>query len=226
MVSARPEGAVGQALDIGRSSIGNAAPDCGHLAPPVPGAGRDALIASNDVNNPTRPPIAVTPDSPVCRPIKIRLLATLALLLLAGPGQAQISNLLSAKPKSETVKPAEAPAAVDPRTEAEKQLAEARRQQEAGRIESGTAPDAEQLPTTEHQRLLDRLVAAYGERLNLMDEADGLRKAAPKLQDRSEQIAEFADAHEFVRELAAPPVSRRIPPRPRRCRWGWRKKCP
>ncbi len=82
----------------------------------------------------------MTPDSPVCRPLKIRLFVTLALLLLAGPGQAQISNLLSAKPKSETVKPAEAPAAVDPRTEAEKQLAEARRQQEAGRIESGTAP--------------------------------------------------------------------------------------
>ena len=96
------------------------------------------------------------------------------------------------RPKSEAVKPAEAPAAVDPRAEAEKQLAEARRQQETGRIESGTAPDAEQLPTTEHQRLLDRLVAAYGERLNLIDEADGLRKSTPKLQDRSEQTTEFA----------------------------------
>jgi len=116
----------------------------------------------------------------------------LALLLPAGPGQAQITNPFSAKPKSEAVKPAEAPAAADPRAEAEKYLAEARRQQEAGRIESGAAPDAEQLPTTEHQRLLDRLVAAYGERLNLLDEADGLRKSVPKLQDRSEQIAEFA----------------------------------
>ncbi|MER2507047.1 MAG: mechanosensitive ion channel domain-containing protein [Azonexus sp.] len=134
----------------------------------------------------------VIPHFTACRPNKIARVAALALLLLAGPGQAQIANLLSAKPKSEAVKPAEAPAAVDPRTEAEKQLAEARRQQEAGRVESGASPDAEQLPTTEHQRLLDRLVAAYGERLNLMDEADGLRKAAPKLQDRSEQIAEFA----------------------------------
>lgn len=122
----------------------------------------------------------------------IRLLAVLALLLLAGPGQAQIPNLLSAKPKSEAVKPAEAPAAVDPRADAEKHLAEARKQQEAGRIESGAAPDAEQLPTTEHQRLLDRLVATYGERLNLLDEAEGFRKSAPKLQDRSEQVAEFA----------------------------------
>lgn len=134
----------------------------------------------------------VIPHTTACRPNKIARVAALALLLLAGPGQAQIPNLLSAKPKSEAVKPAEAPAAVDPRAEAEKHLAEARRQQEAGRIESGTAPDAEQLPTTEHQRLLDRLVAAYGERLNLIDEADSLRKSAPRLQDGSEQVAEFA----------------------------------
>ncbi len=134
----------------------------------------------------------MTPDSLYRRSRGIRLFAALALLLLAGPGQAQIPNLLSAKPKSEAVKSAEAPAAVDPRADAEKHLAEARKQQEAGRIESGAAPDAEQLPTTEHQRLLDRLVATYGERLNLLDEAEGLRKSAPKLQDRSEQIAEFA----------------------------------
>ncbi len=150
------------------------------------------MIASKRLDNPTRLTMPVIPHFTACRPNKIARVAALALLLLAGPGQAQIANLLSAKPKSEAVKPAEAPAAVDPRTEAEKQLAEARRQQEAGRVESGASPDAEQLPTTEHQRLLDRLVAAYGERLNLMDEADGLRKAAPKLQDRSEQIAEFA----------------------------------
>ncbi len=156
------------------------------------GTGREVPIAGKVVNNPNRPPIPVAPDTLSRRSRGIRLLAVLALLLLAGPGQAQIANLFSAKPKSEAAKPAQAPAAVDPRAEAEKHLAEAQRQQEAGRIESGAAPDAEQLPTTEHQRLLDRLVAAYGERLNLMDEADGLRKSAPKLQDRSEQIAEFA----------------------------------
>ena len=155
-------------------------------------AGRDALNGSNDLTNPTRPPIPVIRNPPSCRPIKIRLVAAFALLLLAGPGQAQIANLLSPKPKSEAVKPAEPPAAVDPKAEAEKHLAEARRLQEAGRIESGVSPDAEQLPTSDHQRLLDRLVAAYGERLNLIDEADGLRKSAPNQQDRSEQIAEFA----------------------------------
>lgn len=133
-------------------------------------------------------------DSQLSRlpPLKIRLLITLALLLLAGPGQAQIANFLTTKPKIEAAKGADAPAPVDPRAEAEKQLAEARGQQEAGRRESGTAPEAEELPTTERQRLLDRLVAAYGERLNLIDEADSLRKSALKLEDRSEQVAEFS----------------------------------
>ena len=78
----------------------------------------------------------MTRNSPSCHAIKIRLVAAFALLLLAAPGQAQIANLLSPKPKSEAVKPAETPAAVDPRAEAEKHLAEARRLQEAGRIES------------------------------------------------------------------------------------------
>ena len=122
----------------------------------------------------------------------IHLVAILALLLAAGPSQAQLGSLFPAKPKPAPTKPATAPVAVDPRIEAEKHLAEAQRQQEAGRIESGGAPDAEQLPTTERQRLLDRLVAAYGERLNLLDETDALRRSTPKQQDRSEQIAEFA----------------------------------
>ena len=122
----------------------------------------------------------------------IRLLAVLALLLTASPGHAQLGSLFPAKPKTAPTSPAATPVAVDPRIEAEKHLAEAQRQQEAGRIESGTTPDAEQLPTTERQRLLDRLVAAYGERLNLLDEADGLRKSAPRQQDKSDQIAEFA----------------------------------
>jgi len=162
------------------------------LLPLMSGAGPDVLITSNDLNNPTRPFIPVTPNSPVCRPLKIRLLVTLALLLLAGPGQAQIANLLNAKPKIEAAKGADAPAPVDPRAEAEKQLAEARGQQEAGRRENGTAPEAEELPTTERQRLLDRLVAAYGERLNLIDEADSLRKSA--LGRRIFRLAPLPDA--------------------------------
>ena len=157
-----------------------------------PGAAPGGLSARHDSNQPTRTPIAVTTGHPSRCDIKRHLLAVLALLLLAGPGQAQIANLFSAKPKSETAKPAQAPVAVDPRAEAEKQLAEARRQQEAGRIENGAAPDAEQLPANEHQRLLDRLVAAYGERLNLMDEVDSVAKAARELLDRSERIAEFS----------------------------------
>lgn len=120
------------------------------------------------------------------------LLVAVMLAVLAAPGQAQIANLLSPKAKSDSVKPQPAPDAVNLRAEAEKQLADARRQQEVERIESGASPDAEQLPTTEHQRLLDRLVAAYGERLNLIDDAETVRKSAPRLQDRSQQLAEFA----------------------------------
>jgi small-conductance mechanosensitive channel len=138
------------------------------------------------------PPYPLAVSSRLVRLFRRPLLAAAILLVLAAPGQAQIPGQLSSKVRNEAVKPVAAPVAVDRRNEAEKQLAEARRQQEAGRIESGAAPDAEQLPTTEYQRLLDRLVAAYGERLNLLDEVDGLRKSAPRQQKNAEQIAEFA----------------------------------
>ena len=138
------------------------------------------------------PPYPLAVSSRLVRLFRRPLLAAAILLVLAAPGQAQIPGQLSSKVRNEAVKPVAAPVAVDRRNEAEKQLAEARRQQEAGRIESGAAPDAEQLPTTEYQRLLDRLVAAYGERLNLLDEVDGLRKSAPRQQNNAEQTAEFA----------------------------------
>jgi len=161
----------------------------------MPAESSPGLIEGADTGSrqaPTMPAGRLALNHRFLRLARRHLLAAVSLMILAAPGQAQIPSLLPSKPKSETVKPAEAPAAVDLRTEAEKQLAEARRQQEAGRIESGAAPDAEQLPTSEHQRLLDRLVAAYGERLNLMDEADSIRKSVPKMQDRSELIGEFA----------------------------------
>jgi len=138
------------------------------------------------------PPYPLAVSSRLVRLFRRPLLAAAILLVLAAPGQAQIPGQLSSKVRNEAVKPVAAPVAVDRRNEAEKQLAEARRLQEAGRIESGAAPDAEQLPTTEYQRLLDRLVAAYGERLNLLDEVDGLRKSAPRQQNNAEQTAEFA----------------------------------
>ncbi|MGB8240124.1 MAG: hypothetical protein WCE66_03730, partial [Azonexus sp.] len=62
------------------------------------------------------------------------LLTTAALICLAGSVQAQIPNLLPAKPATEAVKPVEAPAPGDQRAAAEALLAEARRQQEAARL--------------------------------------------------------------------------------------------
>ena len=140
----------------------------------------------------TMPPDPVTLDYRLLRLARPLLLAAMAIMLIAGPCHAQISNLFPVKPKSEAVKPAAAPVAVDPRAEAEKQLTEARRQQDAGRLENGSTPNADDHPATERQRLLDRLVVAYGERLNLIDEADALKKSLPNLQDKPALVAEFA----------------------------------
>jgi len=116
----------------------------------------------------------------------------MALMFIVGPGHAQITNLLPAKPRNEAAKPAETPSTNDLRSQAETHLAEARRQQEAGRLEDGTTPNINDQPATERQRLLDRLVVAYGERLNLIDEADTLKKPLPKQQDKPALVAEFA----------------------------------
>ncbi|MGA7477456.1 MAG: mechanosensitive ion channel domain-containing protein, partial [Azonexus sp.] len=120
------------------------------------------------------------------------LLTTAALICLAGSVQAQIPNLLPAKPATETVKPAEAPAPGDQRAAAEALLAEARRQQEAARLEDGSAPATDDLPANERQRVLDRLVLVYGERVNLIDETATLKKSAAEMQDKPALAAEFS----------------------------------
>ena len=120
------------------------------------------------------------------------LLTTVALVCLAGPGLAQIPNLLPAKPKSEAAKPAEVPAPRDQRAEAEALLAEARRQQEAARLEDGSAPATDDLPANERQRVLDRLVLVYGERVNLIDESATLKKSAAEMLDKPALGAEFS----------------------------------
>ena len=120
------------------------------------------------------------------------LLTTVALVCLAGPGLAQIPNLLPAKPKSEAAKPAEVPAPRDQRAEAEALLAEARRQQEAARLEDGSAPATDDLPANERQRVLDRLVLVYGERVNLIDESATLKKSAAEMLDKPALAAEFS----------------------------------
>jgi len=119
------------------------------------------------------------------------LLTTAALICLFGSAQAQIPNLLPAKPTSEAVKPAEAPAPRDPRAEAETLLAEARRQQEAARLEDGSAPATDDLPANERQRVLERLVLVYGERVNLIDESATHKKSAAEMVDKPALAAEF-----------------------------------
>jgi potassium-dependent mechanosensitive channel len=120
------------------------------------------------------------------------LLTTVVLVCLAGPGLAQIPNLLPAKSKSEAAKPAEVPAPRDQRAEAEALLAEARRQQEAARLEDGSAPATDDLPANERQRVLDRLVLVYGERVNLIDESATLKKSAAEMLDKPALGAEFS----------------------------------
>ena len=126
------------------------------------------------------------------RLVRQHLLTTVALICLAGSAQAQIPNLLPAKPKSEVVKPAEALAPGDQRAEAEVLLAEARRQQEAARLEDGSAPATSDLPANERQRVLDRLVLVYGERVNLIDESATLKKTAAEMLDKPALAAEFS----------------------------------
>ncbi|MGB9354031.1 MAG: mechanosensitive ion channel domain-containing protein, partial [Azonexus sp.] len=71
-------------------------------------------------------------------------------------------------------------------------LAEARRQQEAARLEDGSAPATDDLPANERQRVLDRLVLVYGERVNLIDETATLKKSAAEMQDKPALAAEFS----------------------------------
>ncbi|MGB8544790.1 MAG: mechanosensitive ion channel domain-containing protein, partial [Azonexus sp.] len=70
--------------------------------------------------------------------------------------------------------------------------AEARRQQEAARLEDGSAPATDDLPANERQRVLDRLVLVYGERVNLIDETATLKKSAAEMQDKPALAAEFS----------------------------------
>ncbi|MFY9723342.1 MAG: mechanosensitive ion channel domain-containing protein, partial [Azonexus sp.] len=78
------------------------------------------------------------------------------------------------------------------RAAAEALLAEARRQQEAARLEDGSAPATDDLPANERQRVLDRLVLVYGERVNLIDETATLKKSAAEMQDKPALAAEFS----------------------------------
>ena len=92
------------------------------------------------------------------------------------PGTAAASKTAAAKP-----------VAPDQRTQTKEQLAEARRQ-----LEASGAPVEGDSPTIEHQRVLERMVVAYGERLKLLDDLDALRKTHPYTLNQQRFTAEFA----------------------------------
>jgi small-conductance mechanosensitive channel len=122
-----------------------------------------------------------------------RAFAIVGMMLVAGSALAQIPGILPGPSKAPAKQAAEtAPAKADPRTQAEAQLAEARRQQEAARLEDGGTQSAGDLPVTERQRLLDRLVLTYGERLNLINEAAAIKKSLQEGQGKPAQFAEFS----------------------------------
>lgn len=89
----------------------------------------------------------------------------------------------AAAPKTAAAKPV----APDQRTQTKEQLAEARRQ-----LEASGAPVEGDSPTIEHQRVLERMVVAYGERLKLLDDLDALRKTHPYTLNQQRFTAEFA----------------------------------
>lgn len=100
-------------------------------------------------------------------------LFALFLAVLTAPVHGEVPFL---KPPAETPKASAPATAPDPRAKAEAQLAEARRQQEAGEIEDGRPTKADALPATDRQRLLGRLVVAYSEQLKLLDELESQKR--------------------------------------------------
>jgi len=126
-------------------------------------------------------------------PARLQRCAAIVIMLVAGPALAQIPGILPGPAKAPTNQTAEAtPAKEDPRALAEAQLAEARRQQEAARLEDGSAPATDDLPANERQRVLDRLVLVYGERVNLIEESEGLKKSAADMLNKPALAAEFS----------------------------------
>ncbi|NJD25325.1 MAG: mechanosensitive ion channel [Betaproteobacteria bacterium] len=109
----------------------------------------------------------------------------LAAVASAAPAQIPLPGVAAAPPKTE-VKPAP-----DPRKQAEEQLAEARRRQAENRLEEGRA-GADSVGGSDRQRLLDRLVALYGERLRMLDQRDSAGRQAAANETRNALMTEFS----------------------------------
>jgi len=123
-----------------------------------------------------------------------RLLVGLLMLLLAPLAYAQLAlpKQFSTTPKATLPGESASTAALaDPRAQAEALLAEARRAQEAERLKDAQA-SGEERPTTARQRLLDRLVLLYGERLKLLDELEAMKKSSLETASQKALLAELA----------------------------------
>jgi hypothetical protein len=127
-----------------------------------------------------------------------RFLFALCILLLAPLADAQLTlpkQFFGASKAEGEPTEASTKEAVDPRAEAATLLAEARRQQEEQRLKERAATENGS-PISERQRLLDRLVLLYGERVKLLDELDSLNNAPP-------ETPEPANASGGIRRTAA-----------------------
>ena len=116
------------------------------------------------------------------------VLAVWLVFVAAIPAQAQggLPGFAAKTPKTEAQ-----PSPVDARVLAESQLAEARRQLEASRLEEGSAGD-EGVTGSERQRLLDRLVGVYATRLKFLERQETLKRGSPEAEKRKALLADFS----------------------------------
>ncbi|HRL77435.1 MAG TPA: mechanosensitive ion channel [Candidatus Accumulibacter phosphatis] len=117
-----------------------------------------------------------------------RTLLVLLVLLLGTPVQAQFPwPKAKSEPAAASAEPAQ-----KPREKTEASLAEARRQQQAIRLEEGAARAPEDTLASERHRLLDLLVVAYGEQLKLLDGIDNLSKSQATDLQQTSLLADFS----------------------------------
>ena len=115
-------------------------------------------------------------------------LLALLLLLLGTPAEAQFPwSKANSAPPAASAEPAE-----KPRDKAARNLAEARRQQEAFRLEQGVARPTEDPLVSDRRRLLDRLVVSYGEQIKLLDDLENLERPRPTDLQQQDLLASLS----------------------------------
>jgi len=121
-----------------------------------------------------------------------RLLLLALAMLLGPPAQAQFALPGQSPAKARADPPAARPDAEDARAKIEALLAGARRQQLEQPLKGGAMADSDTAPVNEEQRLLDRLVVAYGGRLRVLDDLDKLKRAPAQDPALKTWLGEFA----------------------------------